>query len=110
MQPANDLSRPAVHHNPDHRAIAQELQRVNRARVVQLEAQILCARHRWHDPPLDLVLRQDAAVATRIIDAHLVAATLSAGIIDNGSRTGERENGKRKKKGHLHSGGIGGAR
>src|SRR3546814_9837192 len=53
-----------------------ELERVNGARRIEHEAEIMRILHRRHDPPFDVAQRQDAAVASRLEGFLLIAAPL----------------------------------
>src|SRR3546814_1772117 len=74
--PADDAARPPVDVHPDHDSIAQELERVNGARRIEHEAEIMRILHRRHDPPFDVAQRQDVAVASRLEGFLLIAAPL----------------------------------
>src|SRR3546814_11038225 len=81
-----------------------ELERVNGARRIEHEAEIMRILHRRHDPPFDVAQRQDAAVASRLEGFLLIAAPLLRRVrglrrAGNGKR---RQGAKHGKNGHSH--------
>ena len=100
----------AVHLHPDHRSIAQELERVNVVLGIIVEPEILRARHAGDHPPLDLARRQILAAKPPLARRTLAVILFRADRARD-DRAREREARKTRDQNgfdqHRHRNGIG---